>query len=162
MKQNLNGRLRRLCLVALLFSFGCVCAFGAVQDDQEPVRERRLWNKRFQEARAKKKKQESNQTYTGQQKPPKINPPRKDKDEIEEGEMIGITFWRLQYASQNEGSNKPVITVVKANGLTEQFKAERAETNQTFSEGELVRMGIEVARESNAYLYIINREIYAD
>lgn len=163
MKQKLNRSVQRLCIVTLLLSFGCLFAFGAVQDEdsQEPVRERRLWNKRFQEARANKKKQEPNQTYNGQQKTQKIVL-QKDKDDDSDSEMIGITFWRLQRTTQNEASDKPIITVIKSNGLTEQFNAERAITNQAFSEGELVRMGIEVARETNAYLYIINREIYAD
>jgi hypothetical protein len=58
-------------------------------------------------------------------------------------ELIGVTIWRLR-----EDQSKPT--------------AERATADTQFDEGERVRLSIEVPRERDSYLYVIEREVYAD
>lgn len=85
---------------------------------------RRIWKKRFREARA--------HTRVRRPRPTAVN-----------GELIGVTIWRLR-----DGQNKPMV--------------ERAAAGTLFNEGERVRLSIEVPRESDNYLYVIDREVYAD
>lgn len=59
------------------------------------------------------------------------------------GELIGVTIWRLR-----DDQNK--------------LMAERATTDTKFNEGDRVRLSIEVPREGDNYLYVIDREVYAD
>jgi hypothetical protein len=57
--------------------------------------------------------------------------------------LIGVTIWRLR-----DGQDKPT--------------AERATADTHFSEGERLRLSIEVPRSNDSYLYVIDREVYAD
>jgi hypothetical protein len=137
-------------------------AWAAPQDEEAGGRPRRIWNKRFQEARANRKRAEA-RPQTPQPhlpKPPKNTPRQKNNNS--DGELIGVTLWRLQPASEAADATQPRMTVTKSDGLAESFFAERVGANQSFREGELVRMGVEVARESDGYLYVVNREVYAD
>jgi len=59
------------------------------------------------------------------------------------GELIGVTIWRLR-----DGQEEPM--------------AERAATDTLFNEGERLRLSIEAPREGDNYLYVIDREVYAD
>ena len=59
------------------------------------------------------------------------------------GELIGVTIWRIRDSQRN-----PI--------------AERATADTIFSEGEQVQLSIEVPHESDRYLYVIDREVYAD
>lgn len=146
---------------ALMLALGCACAAFA-QDDEPGVRARSLWNKRFQEARAKQRQPEGNQLAAGNKRTPPSKPPRAKQGVPIEGELIGVTLWRLRPAMASDDARIPRLVVQKSSGQSEAFCAERAGASQVFSEGELVRMGIEVARESKGYLYIINREVFAD
>jgi hypothetical protein len=85
---------------------------------------RRIWKKRFREARAH-------------------TPASRPQSTAANGELIGVTIWRLR-----DEQNKPM--------------AERATAGTLFNEGERVRLSIEVPREGDNYLYVIDREVYAD
>lgn len=85
---------------------------------------RRIWNKRFREARDR----------TGA---------RRLRRTDEKGELVGVTIWRLP-----DDEDKPT--------------AERATADTLFIEGERVRISVEAPRRSDGYLYVIDREVYAD
>jgi hypothetical protein len=68
------------------------------------------------------------------------SPPRRT---TVKGELIGVTIWRL-----HDDQNK--------------LMAERATADTIFNQGDRVRLSIEVPRESDNYLYVIDREVYAD
>ena len=57
--------------------------------------------------------------------------------------LVGVTIWRLR-----DDQDKPT--------------AERATADTHFTEGERLRLSIEVPRSSDSYLYVIDREVYAD
>jgi hypothetical protein len=59
------------------------------------------------------------------------------------GELIGVTIWRLR-----NDQDKPT--------------AERAAADTLFTEGERLRLSIEAPRRGDSYLYVIDREVYAD
>jgi len=85
---------------------------------------RRIWKKRFQNARARTSLRRPRGTATN-------------------GDLIGVTIWRLR-----EDQKK--------------LTAERATTDTLFNDGERVRLSVEVPRECDNYLYVIDREVYAD
>lgn len=160
----------------LLLLVWALPACAAPQDDEPTVRERSLWNKRFQEAR---KNNKSAPTSTGQStqhktqqfqktpKTPKAQKTAKPSHAVSPAagagdELIGVTFWRLRPAPDKGAAHDPRLVVSRAGGQFDQFIADRVSARHAFREGDLVRVGIEVARETNGYLYVINREIYAD
>jgi hypothetical protein len=159
-RQLRESSLTRGALVAALCAV-CISAVWAVPQDDEPtVRERRLWNKRFQEARANRKKTETGTNLASHRPAPKA--PARARRKGDGDEFIGVTFWRLRPAAAGGGAGQASLVVRKADGQAERYVAERVGANESFGEGELVRMGVEVAREERGYLYVVNREVYAD
>ena len=74
-------------------------------------------------------------------------------------EQIGVTFWRLRPVANDDGDDVPVFSVRVGDGR-ENWTAERVNSTTRFREGDRVRFTIESSR--TGYLYIINREYYAD
>lgn len=70
--------------------------------------------------------------------------------------VLGVTIWRLRPASRTDEAR---ILLTKS-GKKSEYTPERVEANTAFSEGQMVRLSIEVPR--TGYLYVINREQYAD
>lgn len=70
--------------------------------------------------------------------------------------MLGITIWRLR---PSQATDQARILVTKNNAKTP-WTPERVSADTTFSEGQLVRLSVEVPR--TGYLYVIDREQYAD
>ena len=66
---------------------------------------------------------------------------------------VGVTVWHLQPAP--EGSRALTIT-----GEGKRWVPARASMDKTLSEGQQVRIAVEVSRPG--YLYVVNRERYAD
>jgi hypothetical protein len=77
-------------------------------------------------------------------------------------ELIGVTIWRLRPGTASDNPNRPRLLVQKSGGPAEYFLPERVEADTRFREGELVRLCIEVPRAADSYLYVIDREGYAD
>lgn len=109
------------------------------QDKEDPSR--KLWNKQFESARTKvvKRKPGGKVQTTGSE------------------DLIGITIWRLRDASSNETTNTPRLLFQQG-----QLIPERVRIDTTFGEKDRVRLNIEVPRVNNHYLYVIDREVYAD
>jgi hypothetical protein len=68
---------------------------------------------------------------------------RRPRVSTAKGELIGVTIWRLR-------------------GDQDTPTAERAEADTLFTEGERLRLSIEAPRRDDSYLYVIDREVYAD
>jgi hypothetical protein len=126
---NVTGYLR---LITVAASIGLCSLWAAAvpprQKDEEDST-RRIWNKRFREARDHVR-------------------PRRTIGPAARGELVGFTIWRLLQTTANDGQCDP--------------KVERATVETLFSEGEQVRLSVEVPQEDGRYLYVIDREVYAD
>jgi hypothetical protein len=120
--------LRRCWLMAtavlLVFCSLWAIAVPSLQGEEDD-NTRRIWNKRFREARGRVRNKRPGVTKA-------------------DGELIGFTIWRLREANQSE----PIV--------------ERATADTRFLEGEQVRLSIEASQEGDGYLYVIDREVYAD
>jgi hypothetical protein len=69
--------------------------------------------------------------------------PRRPRGTAVKKGLIGVTIWRL-----SDDQDRPT--------------AERATANTLFTEGERLRLSIEVPRSGDSHLYVIDREVYAD
>jgi hypothetical protein len=121
---RLLRRWRRMVIAALLALCSLCAVAGPAPQGESEDGTRRIWKKKFQEARAHTRAKGPRETALN-------------------GELIGVTIWRLR-----DDQNKPT--------------AERATAGTLFNEGERVRLSIEVPREGDNYLYVIDREVYAD
>lgn len=73
-------------------------------------------------------------------------------------EELGVTFWRLRPVKDTDG-DVPTFPVRIGDG-TQKWAAERVKSSTRFKPGDRVRLTIEASR--TGYLYIANREVYAD
>jgi hypothetical protein len=99
---------------------------------------RLLWNKRFEAARAK--------TTTS------------SPVEAVDGELIGVTLWRLRPATPSE-EQKDARLLIRKNGNSKLIP-ERVPSSASFGESEQVRLSVESPRDG--FLYVVDRELYAD
>jgi hypothetical protein len=130
----------RSVVIALLI----LCSHSAMASQQDAGDSTRgLWDKEFKKARAKARK--------------KSRLPEKNKTEGTR-ELIGITIWQLREAARGDDRSRPRLLRHKTN--TSQLVAERVEIDTPFTEGQMVRLSIEVPRDG--FLYVIDREVYAD
>ena len=78
--------------------------------------------------------------------------------QILKNEELGVTFWRLRPLEADE-TDAPTFPVLINSG-TENWTAERVGSATTFQKGDRVRFTVESSR--SGFLYIVNREFYAD
>lgn len=69
--------------------------------------------------------------------------------------FVGVTIWRLQPAGADATRSAPIQST-----SGEGWLAHRVELGSSFSEGHRVRLSLEASR--SGYLYVIDREQYAD
>jgi hypothetical protein len=148
----------------LIFCFLLLTASTSSQQEDDSTR--RSWDKQFEDARAKARGQKvaPKTPPTGTQ-PQTTTPPKPSPGATAAGtaneELIGVTFWRLRPAT-SDNTGEPRLSVEQRGVGTKSFRLERADIETPFSEGEMVRFSIETTRADNRYLYVINREVYAD
>ena len=120
---------------------------------------RRLWNKQFLKAREEAKKPKpSAQPQMTKTKPPAGAKPGAAGSETVDGELIGVTIWRLRPAAAGDDR-----IMVQKNGVASgQYALERVTADTRFKEGQLVRISVEAPREYDNHLYVVDREVYKD
>lgn len=82
-----------------------------------------------------------------------------------ENDLVGLTLWRLRAAPPGKDQDRPRLLVQegkRATAKTTHLKAERVAVSTTFSKDDPVQLSIEAHAEGNHYLYVIDREMYAD
>ncbi len=82
----------------------------------------------------------------------------KPANKILKNEQVGVTFWRLRPAAADE-ADEPLFSV-RLGERRENWAAERVGSTTLFNIGDRVRFTIEASR--SGFLYIVNREFYAD
>ena len=69
---------------------------------------------------------------------------------------VGVTIWRLRPAGRADSGERIIVHDDNAR----EYVPERISANTKLSAGDRVRISVEAAR--NGYLYVIDRELYAD
>ncbi len=128
---------------------------------------RRIWNKKFLEARQKNetvaaKGRTGKGAKTGKPMPSQSTLTTAAALRKLPGDLVGVTLWRLAENSSQNRKDLPLIQVRQPNGNMNSLIAERVFADTAFTPNQLVRIGIEVPREKQGYLYVIDREVYAD
>jgi hypothetical protein len=156
-----------------LFLFLAISLFalpGVAAQNQEEDNLRRVWNKKFIEARQKsariasaspgRRKRGGKDEKAARVKP--VPASAAGAAESLDGDLVGVTLWRLAESSPKVDKDQPRIIVQQPDGRLNPLVAERVIADTVFHMNQRVRVGVEVPRDKNGYLYVIDREVYAD
>ena len=149
----------RLAMLTLLFGF-CLFCFAAPQQAQDEDEEaRRLPNKQFREAR----------TAAAKPKPAKPATPQTPSATTGGEELVGVTFWRLSPVTEEsrrlssaQDEDSRLLIPTKKGAAPQPYHAARIGDDAAFRNGELLWLGIEVPRADDCFVYVLDREQYAD
>jgi hypothetical protein len=141
---------------------------------QDEVAPRRLWDGAFLKKRAETKtpapvrkttayrratpKKPAAPNQASQSSPPN-NAAQNLPAEQAEGEMIGLTIWRLR-PSRPADTRDARLLLEEGSSKEVELTPERVEADTVFAPSDRVRLGIESPRDG--YLYVIDREQYTD
>ncbi len=141
---NTRGRRRAfvVCALALCLLYS-IAAPSIAQDD-----ERNLWDTAFDPGQKRAGRKPSRY---------RIKTPGISIDGVAPDTVVGITVWRLRPVRATDDGER---IVVHDDEGTEAWIPERVPSGASFAEGDRVRLSVEAARAG--YLYVINREQYAD
>lgn len=120
---------------------------------------RRLWDSAFLS------KREPSKSKPRPRKTPEYRvatPPPTAADAAAPGELVGVTLWRLRRSKASDSGDSRLLVQETENQRTEsvEWTPERVEAETPFAAGDRVRLSIESPRAG--YLYVIDRELYAD
>ncbi|MGE0129511.1 MAG: DUF4384 domain-containing protein [Blastocatellales bacterium] len=137
-----------LCATALF-----ICGMMAIRatQAQDDNTSRRFWPPNFRPAATRPAPAQKTSRY-------KRTTPALPKEDVPvasiRNAVVGITVWRLRPAKENDDAR---ILVKRSD---KNWAPERVEAATKFSEGQTLRLSIEVPR--TGYLYVVDREQYAD
>jgi hypothetical protein len=143
--------LRRLLIVCVTVVASLI-SISVAQED-----ERRIWDSEFV------KKRNAPKTPTAQRKTSayrRATPKNAAIDEKAQGEMVGVTLWRLRQSATADNKEARLLLQDEESGEAVEWTPERVEAETIFSAGDRVRLSIESPRDG--FLYVIDREQYAD
>lgn len=146
-------------ICALLLCSALLCSFSSVATSQTPQDEdstRKIWDTAFGAAGSKPAKPigpTRNQPKRGY----RVATPRVPPVDIAGNAVLGVTIWRLR-PSKDADAGERIIVHEGADAV--EWIPERVKANAALADGDRVRVSIEVAR--TGYLYVIDRERYAD
>ena len=114
---------------------------------------RKLWDTAFIGSAASKKttsRRRSTSKY-------RIATPNVPIDNVVPESVVGVTIWRLRRAGRADSGER---IIVHDDNAGKEWVPERISANTKLVAGDRVRISVEAAR--NGYLYVIDRELYAD
>ena len=151
----LNYNLRPAIRVTLsLCGFAlCIGALTAVDiaQDQEDNTSRRFWPPNFRPDAPRPA--QTTKTIRYKRATPPLPKGPASPDSIRNA-VVGITVWRLRPSNNTDNAR----ILIKKSGKN--WTPERVEAGAKFSEGQALRLSIEIPR--TGYLYVVDREQYAD
>ena len=145
----------RLTLGMFALALVLVCAASSANAAAIQSGERKLWDSEFLKAKSK--------PAPGKPAPRKryrVITPQISTDRVNADTVLGITLWRLRPAAAKDDKEVRLFKHVKDNTNVAQWTPERISVDTPLAIGQRVRLSIESAR--TGYLYVINRELYAD
>jgi len=161
-------------IILALVATANLCLFGVSTVRAQDEDARRLWDGAFLKKRAEAKtpaparkttayrratpKKPAAQN-TASQSSTAQNPAQNQSVEQADGEMIGLTIWRLR-ESRGADSKDSRLLLEDESSKESEWTPERVEADTVFTAGDRVRLGIESPRDG--YLYVVDREQYKD
>lgn len=141
----------RLATLALVVVCGAASADAAFQDGEQT---RKLWDSQFLKAKPTGGK------AAAPRKKYRVATPQISTEGVNGDTVLGITLWRLRPAAAKDDKQVRLFKHNKDNTKVVQWTPERIAVDTPLTVGQRVRLSIESAR--TGYLYVINRELYAD
>ncbi len=138
-----------VCLAALCF----VCLTASITSKaQDEETTRKLWDTAFINTGSKKPlpRKAAKRTY-------RIATPNVPTEGVNGETVVGVTLWRLRHATSNDSGER---LIVHEDADTAEWLPERISPNTKLDQGDRLRISVEAAR--TGYLYVIDREQYAD
>jgi hypothetical protein len=135
-----------LMLAALASTF-----VGVVIAQKADETTRKLWDTAFiSSPTSKKENRRRSRSY-------RIATPKIPPEKVTPESVVGVTIWRLRPASARNSGER---IIVHEDAPAKQWMPERISPKTKLSQGDQLRISVEGARKG--YLYVINREQYAD
>lgn len=137
--------------VILGFIVLCLITGTLVVAQKSDEATRKLWDTAYITPAAGKKtaRRHSSRKY-------RIATPNVPIDNVLPESVVGVTIWRLRPAGRAESGERIIVHDDNA----KEYVPERISPNTKLNAGDRVRISVEAAR--NGYLYVIDRELYAD
>jgi hypothetical protein len=137
-----------LCALAL-----CAVSLAAAQATQDEQTTRNLWDTAFNTTKRKPKRPGRNTARDSY----RVATSRVPTAGVSRDSVVGVTVWRLRPSREADEGER---MIVHEGSDAAEWIPERVPGNAGLSEGDRVRLSIEAAR--TGYLYVIDREQYAD
>lgn len=143
------------------FCFLLLIAFSQVSSEavlrpQDGEQTRKLWDSEFFKSKGK--------PAAGKPSAPRrryrIVTPKIPVDRVDGETVVGITLWRLRPSMATDVKQTRLLKHPKDNTKVPEWTPERISMDTPLAIGQRVRLSIESAR--TGYLYVIDRELYAD
>ena len=136
-----------LIFVATATSF-CLAEPQMAQKSDQTTR--KLWDTAFIESSKSRRTSKRRSRY-------RIATPNVPVENVAPDTVVGVTIWRLRPASRSDAGER---LIVHDDNATKQWLPERISANTRLAQGDKLRISVEAVRAG--YLYVINREQYAD
>jgi hypothetical protein len=137
----------------LVLALSCSMAVAA-QTSEEGIRQ--LWNSQFLEKRPPAKKPSATA-----KKPPVYKTVAKTAKPVSPNDtLLGLTLWLLRKPRPADDPNSRLLILEDDSSTPAELVPERLEADSPVQEGDRVRLTVEVPR--TGYLYVLDREQYAD
>jgi hypothetical protein len=139
-------------VVAGLTALILVTSFSFLATAQKPEEQtRKLWDTAFITPAASKK------TTTRRRSNYRIATPNVPVENVAPDTVVGVTIWRLRPANRSDAGER---LIVHDDNATKEWLPERISPNTRLVQGDRLRISVEAVRAG--YLYVIDREQYAD
>lgn len=113
-------------------------------------RTRKLWDTAFIAPSSARKSSKRRSRY-------RVATPNVPVDNVAPDTVVGVTLWRLRPANRSDSGER---LIVHDDNATKEWLPERISANTRLVQGDRLRISVEAVRAG--YLYVIDREQYAD
>lgn len=124
---------------------------------------RNLWDTEFVQKRPPASAARKTPVYKRTKRPARTAPAKQPAQTEPLGaadSVVGVTVWRLRPSKSTEQGVARLLVHEKEGDSGIEWTPERLDTNMPIAEGQRVRLAVEVPRDG--YLYVVDRERYAD
>jgi hypothetical protein len=142
--------MKRINLIGFLLLFLCLAAavfYSIVRAQQGNDATRKLWDTAYT---SNSKSSTKRRTY-------RIATPKVPVNDVAPDSVVGVTLWRLRPATARDSGER---IIVHDDSDAKEYLPERISPETKLGQGDKLRISVEGAR--NGYLYVVDREQYAD
>lgn len=137
-------------LLVLVASSCLVEPHSLVMAQKSDETTRKLWDTAFITPSTSRKSSKRRASY-------RVATPNVPVDNVAPDTVVGVTIWRLRPATRSDSGER---LIVHDDNATKEWLPERISANTRLVQGDKLRISVEAVRAG--YLYVIDREQYAD